>query len=80
MNIQSKRFFLSVIVFCYHEAYHQQECYTKQLRFLLWLWLFPLDVDIWCCLGRDRMVVRFTTANAISAYHLKRCEFESRAW
>jgi len=36
--------------------------------------------DIWGCLGHDRMVVRFTTSNAISAYHPKRCEFESRSW
>jgi hypothetical protein len=27
--------------------------------------------------GRDRMVVGFTTTYAISAYHHKRCEFES---
>jgi len=26
---------------------------------------------------RDPMVVRFTTTYAISAYHHKRCEFES---
>ena len=31
------------------------------------------------CCGRDRMVVRFTTACAISAYHHKGCEFESRS-
>ena len=28
--------------------------------------------------GRDRMVVGFTTTYAISAYHHKRCELESR--
>ena len=28
--------------------------------------------------GRDRIVVWFTTTYAISAYHLQRCEFESR--
>ena len=30
-------------------------------------------------LGRDRMVVGFTTTYAISAYHYWRCEFESRS-
>jgi hypothetical protein len=30
--------------------------------------------------GRDRMVVGFTTAYAISAYHHLSCEFESRSW
>jgi len=29
--------------------------------------------------GRDRMVVRFTTTYAISAYHHWCCEFESRS-
>jgi hypothetical protein len=29
--------------------------------------------------NRDRMVVRFTTTCAISAYHHLRCEFESRS-
>ena len=29
---------------------------------------------------RDRMVVGFTTACAISAYHHPRCEFEPRSW
>jgi hypothetical protein len=28
----------------------------------------------------DRMVVGFTTADAINAYHHQRCEFESRSW
>ena len=30
--------------------------------------------------GRDRMVVGFTTTYAISVYHHKSCEFESRLW
>ena len=30
--------------------------------------------------GRDRIVVRFTTTSAISAYHHLRCKFESRSW
>jgi translation initiation factor IF-1 len=29
---------------------------------------------------RVRIVVGFTTTFAISAYHLKSCEFESRLW
>jgi len=29
---------------------------------------------------RHRMVVRFTTTYAISAYHHQRCEFEFRSW
>ena len=29
--------------------------------------------------GRDHIVVGFTTTYAISAYHHKRCEFESRS-
>jgi len=29
--------------------------------------------------GRDRMVVRFTTTNVISAYHHWCCEFESQS-
>ena len=32
------------------------------------------------CLGRDHMVVGFTTMCAISAYQHWRCEFESRSW
>ena len=32
------------------------------------------------CRGRDRMVVGFTTTNAISTYHHWCCEFESRSW
>ena len=32
------------------------------------------------CRGHDRMVVRFTTTYAISAYHHWCCEFESRPW
>ena len=28
----------------------------------------------------DRMVVGFTSADTISAYHHQRCEFESRSW
>ena len=31
------------------------------------------------CHGRDRMVVRFTTTYAISAYHHYPCEFEFRS-
>jgi hypothetical protein len=31
------------------------------------------------CRSRDRMVVGFTTTYAISAYHHKSCEFESRS-
>jgi hypothetical protein len=31
------------------------------------------------CHGRDRLVVGFTTASAISAYHWS-CEFESSSW
>ena len=31
------------------------------------------------CHGRDHMVVGFTTIYAISAYHHKSCEFESRS-
>ena len=31
-------------------------------------------------LGRDRMVVGFTTTCAINAYHHKSCEFEPRSW
>ena len=30
--------------------------------------------------GHDRMVVGFTTACVISAYHHKSCEFEHRSW
>jgi hypothetical protein len=30
--------------------------------------------------GRDRMVIGFTTTYAISAYHHRCCEFESRSW
>ena len=30
--------------------------------------------------GRGRMVVRFTTTNAIGDYHHQRCEVESRSW
>ena len=30
--------------------------------------------------GRDRMIVGYTTTYAISVYHHKRCEFESRLW
>ena len=30
--------------------------------------------------GRDRMVVRFTTTYAISAYHHLLWEFEPRSW
>jgi hypothetical protein len=30
--------------------------------------------------GRDRLVVGLTTTCAISAYHLKNCELESRRW
>jgi len=30
--------------------------------------------------GRDRMVVRFTSTCAISAYHHYGCEFEPRSW
>ena len=30
--------------------------------------------------GRDQMVVGFQTTYAISAYHHKSCEFESRSW
>jgi hypothetical protein len=30
--------------------------------------------------GRDRMIVGFTTSYAISAYHHKSWEFESRSW
>ena len=30
--------------------------------------------------SRDRMVVGFTTTCAISAYHHKKCEFESHPW
>ena len=33
----------------------------------------------WSRLGRDRMVVGFTTTYAISAYHHWCCEFESRS-
>jgi hypothetical protein len=29
---------------------------------------------------RDRMVIGFKTTCAISAYHHKSCEFESRSW
>jgi hypothetical protein len=29
---------------------------------------------------RDRMVIGFKTPCAISAYHHKSCEFESRSW
>jgi hypothetical protein len=32
------------------------------------------------CHGHDRMVVGFTITCAISAYHHKHCEFESRSW
>jgi hypothetical protein len=31
------------------------------------------------CHGHDRMVVGFTITCAISAYHHKHCEFESRS-
>ena len=34
-------------------------------------------MNSWCRLGRDRMVVGFTTTYAVSAYHHLRCEFES---
>jgi hypothetical protein len=30
--------------------------------------------------GLDRMKVEFTNTCAISAYHHKRCKFESREW
>jgi hypothetical protein len=30
--------------------------------------------------GPDRMVVGFTTTYAISVYHHKTCEYESRSW
>jgi len=30
--------------------------------------------------GRDRMVVGFTTASAISAYHHFNCEFQPCSW
>jgi hypothetical protein len=30
--------------------------------------------------GHDCIVVGFTTTSAISAYHHKHCEFESRSW
>jgi hypothetical protein len=30
--------------------------------------------------GRDRMIVGFTTACAICAYHHYSCEFEPRSW
>ena len=33
----------------------------------------------WGRLGRDRMVVRFTTTYATSAYHHCCCEFKSRS-
>jgi hypothetical protein len=38
----------------------------------------PLNVRR-CRRGRDRMVVRFTTTYAISSYHHRCCEFESRS-
>jgi hypothetical protein len=31
-------------------------------------------------IGRDLMVVGFTTTYAISAYHHQRCEFEPLSW
>ena len=41
-------------------------------------------VDMWFAIrgrrGRDRVVVEFTINCAISAYHHKGCEFESRSW
>ena len=30
--------------------------------------------------GRDRMVVGFTTTCAVSAYHHQSCEFQPRSW
>jgi hypothetical protein len=41
---------------------------------------FILTIVIYCWGRRDRMVVGFKTICAISAYHHKSCEFESRSW
>ena len=48
-------------------------CYSS-----LFFWVYPNF--IYDHRDRDRMVVRFITTYAISAYHHKRCEFESRSW
>jgi len=37
-------------------------------------------VKWWGRRGRHRMIIGFTTTCAISAYHHKSCEFESRSW
>ena len=38
---------------------------------------YMVSKEYWCRRDRDCMVVGFTTAYAISAYHYQRCEFES---
>jgi len=45
------------------------------------LYLFEIIFYAWRgSLGRDRMLVGFTTTCAISAYHHWRCEFKSCSW
>ena len=45
---------------------------------------FVLNKFVYSCSkarrGHARMVAGFTTTHATSAYHLSRCEFESRLW
>jgi formate/nitrite transporter FocA (FNT family) len=37
-------------------------------------------VIVMIAIGRDHIVVGFTTTHAISAYYHERCEFESFLW
>jgi Iap family predicted aminopeptidase len=39
-----------------------------------------IKIFVCCRRGSDRMVVGFTTICAISAYHHRGCDFESRTW
>ena len=45
--------------------------------YLIYLYIL---IVIWDRHGRNRMVVRFTTTYAISAYHHWSCDFEPRSW
>ena len=46
------------------------------------LWQMDWNVESWSwtLIDHDRMVVRFSTTCAISAYHYLHCEFESHSW
>jgi hypothetical protein len=48
---------------------------------ILWYFMFfILFIYLSGHLGRDRMIVGFSTTCAISVYHHWSCEFESRSW